>query len=63
MTWSALSTGTLVNKLTTPKLAIISRDCTLMGFNNSMKWPEFFTKDCDLPTNGLSILCRNPARA
>jgi hypothetical protein len=33
-----------------------------MGFNNPMKWPEFFTKDCDLPTNGLSILCRNPAR-
>jgi hypothetical protein len=63
MTWSASTTGTLMNKLTTSKLPRISRGCTLMGFNNSVKWPEFFTKDYDLPTNGLRILCRNPARA
>jgi hypothetical protein len=36
-----------VNKLTTSKLTRVSKGCSLMGFNNSMKWHEFFTKDWD----------------
>jgi hypothetical protein len=62
MTCRALSTGTVVKRLTS-NLMRVSRDWRLTDFNKCMKWPEFLTKDSDFPAVGLNILWRKPARA
>jgi hypothetical protein len=48
-------------KRLTSKLKRISREWWLIDFNNCMKWAKFLTKDSNLPTRGLTILCRKPA--
>jgi hypothetical protein len=40
-----------------------SQPSRFTDFNNCMKWSKFFRKDSDLPAKGVSIVCRNLAKA
>lgn len=55
-------TCTLVKRLTTSKNTGIFIFWMFTNCSNCIKCSRFVTKDCDLPTTELSILCRKPAR-